>query len=43
MLTNYFQQFGRITNCRVFNSYSKNPKQMGYAFLRFEDYDSVGK
>ena len=43
MFINYFQQFGRITDCRVFNSYSQNLKQMGYAFLRFDDYDSVGK
>jgi RNA recognition motif-containing protein len=43
MFMNYFQQFGNILDCRVFNSYSQNPKQMGYAFLRFDDYDSVGK
>lgn len=43
MFMNYFQRFGRIEDCRVFNSYSRNPKQMGYAFVRFEDYDSVGK
>jgi RNA recognition motif-containing protein len=43
MFMNYFQRFGTILDCRVFNSYSLNPKQMGYAFLRFDDYDSVGK
>ncbi len=43
MFINYFQRFGTIIDCRVFNSYSQNPKQMGYAFLRFDDYDSVGK
>ena len=40
---NYFQKFGEIIDCRVFNSYSQNLKQLGYAFLRFKDYDSVGK
>lgn len=43
LFINYFQRFGKINDCRVFNSYSQNPKQMGYAFLRFDDYDSVGK
>jgi RNA recognition motif-containing protein len=43
MFINYFQQFGQIIDCRVFNSYSQNPKQLGYAFIRFQDYDSVGK
>lgn len=43
MFMNYFQRFGMIEDCRVFNSYSRNAKQMGYAFVRFEDYDSVGK
>jgi RNA recognition motif-containing protein len=43
MFMNYFQRFGTINNCKVFNSYSQNPKQMGYAFLRFDDYDSVDK
>lgn len=43
MFLNYFQRFGTIEDCRVFNSYSRNPKQMGYAFVRFNDYDSVGK
>jgi RNA recognition motif-containing protein len=43
MFINYFQRFGTINDCRVFNSYSQNPKQTGYAFLRFNDYDSVGK
>ena len=42
MFLNYFQQFGTIIDCRVFNSYSQNPKKMGFAFLRFVDYDSVG-
>ncbi|CAF1327581.1 unnamed protein product [Adineta steineri] len=41
MFIDYFQRFGTITYCRVFNSYSQNPKQMGYAFVRFNDYDSV--
>nr|ACD54760.1 SJCHGC06052-like protein [Adineta vaga] len=41
LFINYFQKFGTITDCRVFNSYSQNPKQMGFAFLRFNDYDSV--
>ncbi|CAF1000683.1 unnamed protein product [Adineta steineri] len=41
MFIDYFQRFGTITYCRVFNSYSQNPKQMGYAFVRFDDYDSV--
>jgi hypothetical protein len=41
MFINYFRRFGTIIDCRVFNSYSQNPKQMGYAFLRFDDYDSV--
>jgi RNA recognition motif-containing protein len=40
---NYFQCFGNIMDCRVFNSYSQNYKQTGYAFIRFSDYDSVGK
>lgn len=40
---NYFQRFGTIVDCRVFNSYSQNSKQLGYAFVRFDDYDSVGK
>lgn len=40
---NYFQRFGTILDCRVFNSYSQNSKQLGYAFIRFDDYDSVGK
>lgn len=39
---NYFQKYGEIADCRVFNSYSQNSKQTGYAFLRFTDYDSVG-
>lgn len=43
MFLNYFQRFGTIQDCRVFNSYSRNSKQMGYAFVRFNDYDSVGK
>jgi RNA recognition motif-containing protein len=43
MFINYFQRFGTIIDCKVFNSFSQNPKQLGYAFLRFEDYDSVGK
>ena len=38
----YFQSYGSITDCRVFNSYSQNSKQAGYAFIRFADYDSVG-
>lgn len=37
----YFQRFGKILDCRVFNSYSQNSKQLGYAFVRFDDYDSV--
>jgi len=41
MFINYFQRFGKIIGCQVHNSYSQNPKQLGYAFLRFEDYDSV--
>jgi RNA recognition motif-containing protein len=40
---NYFQSYGNIIDCRVFNSYSQNSKQTGYAFVRFTDYDSVGK
>ena len=40
---NYFQRFGTIADCRVLNSSSQNSKQMGYAFLRFTDYDSVGE
>lgn len=40
---NYFQRFGTIRHCRVFNTASRNPKQMGYAFVSFDDYDSVGK
>ena len=40
---NYFQRFGMIRHCRVFNSTARNPKQMGYAFVSFADYDSVGK
>lgn len=43
MFINYFQSFGNIIDCRVFNSYSQNSKQTGYAFIRFHDYDSVGK
>jgi RNA-binding protein Musashi len=43
MFMNYFQSYGNIIDCRVFNSYSQNFKQTGYAFLRFTDYDSVGK
>ena len=43
MFINYFQQFGTITDCRVLNSRSQNRKQMGFAFLRFDDYDSIGK
>ena len=43
LFVNYFQRFGRIVNCRVFNSSSRHSQQMGYAFVRFEDYDSVGK
>lgn len=39
---NHFQSYGAIVDCRVFNSYSQNSKQTGYAFLRFADYDSVG-
>ncbi|UJR33226.1 hypothetical protein I4U23_020681 [Adineta vaga] len=41
MFINYFQSFGNIIDCRVFNTYSQNPRQTGYAFLRFADYDSV--
>ncbi|CAF0899486.1 unnamed protein product [Adineta steineri] len=41
MFVNYFQSFGNIIDCRVFNSYSQNSKQTGYAFIRFMDYDSV--
>ncbi|CAF0902168.1 unnamed protein product [Adineta ricciae] len=41
MFINYFQQFGTITDCRVLNSRSQNRKQMGFAFLRFDDYDSI--
>ena len=40
MFINYFQSYGNIIECRVFNSYSQNS---GYAFIRFTDYDSVGK
>ncbi len=43
MFMNYFQAYGNIIDCRVFNSYSQNFKQTGYAFVRFTDYDSVGK
>jgi len=43
MFINYFQSYGNIIDCRVFNSYSQNSKQTGYAFIRFTDYDSVGK
>ena len=43
LFVNYFQRFGRIVNCRVFNSSSRHSQQMGYAFVRFEDYDSVGQ
>lgn len=41
MFINYFQSYGKIIDCRVFNSYSQNSKQTGYAFIRFNDYDSV--
>lgn len=34
----YFQSFGNILHCRVVHS-----RQTGYAFIRFTDYDSVGK
>ena len=43
MFINYFQSYGNIIDCRVFNSRSQNSKQTGYAFVRFMDYDSVGK
>jgi len=43
MFINYFQSYGNIIDCRVFNSYSQNSKQTGYAFIRFTDYDTVGK
>ena len=40
---NYFQRFGTIVDCRVFHSFSSNRNQSGYAFVRFDDYDSVGQ
>lgn len=43
LLVGYFRRFGNVVDCRVFNTNSPNPRQMGYAFLRFDDYDSVGK
>ncbi|CAF1448116.1 unnamed protein product [Adineta ricciae] len=43
MLMGYFEKFGKIIDCRVFNSHSKNSNQAGYAFLRFQDYDSVDR
>jgi RNA recognition motif-containing protein len=43
MFIKYFQSYGNIIDCRVFNSYSQNAKQTGYAFIRFTDYDTVGK
>ena len=39
MFRNYFQSFGHIIHCRVFHS----SRQSGYAFVRFKDYDSVGR
>lgn len=41
MFLNYFQRFGRIVDCRMFNNSSSNSKQSGFAFVRFDDYDSV--
>ena len=43
MFVNYFQQFGPILDCRVCHSTSNYGKSNGYAFVRFSDYDSVGK
>jgi RNA recognition motif-containing protein len=43
MFINYFQCYGKIVDCRVFHSRSYHGHQMGYAFLHFADYDSVGK
>lgn len=43
MFMDYFQSFGHVVDCRVYHSSSMNSKQTGYAFLRFTDYDSVGK
>ena len=43
MFIDYFQSFGHIVDCRVYHSSPMNSRQSGYAFLRFTDYDSVGK
>lgn len=43
MFIDYFQSFGSILDCRVYHSTLKNGKSTGYAFVRFSDYDSVGK
>jgi RNA recognition motif-containing protein len=43
MFINYFQAYGNIVDCRVYHTSSMNSKATGYAFVRFHDYDSVGK
>lgn len=43
LFIHYFQRFGTVVDCRVFHPSASNSKSMGYAFVRFEDYDSVGQ
>lgn len=43
LFMDYFRLFGTILDCRVFQSHSYNPQRTGYAFVRFADYDCVGK
>lgn len=43
MFVDYFQSFGQIVDCRIYKGSANNGKSTGYGFVRFADYDSVGK